>query len=324
MKKQILFLSAIAISALANAQSNCTPTVYNGTATYYVLLDNAATNDPTGFAGNCTFVNQDVMPFYGAAYTAIYNNADQCGVCLEVTGIKGTKIIQIVDQCPTCHVNGDIDLSQAAFDAIVGPQGIGASPISWFEVACPWASTPISVQTQGSNEWYGKVIIFKHKNRLKKVEVYTGGNWVLMTRGADNGWTASLDGVAKHDVRVTDMFDEQVIVSNVDFTTGSGNAVFAGTSNFTACLSTDVASVEEYRNVSVYPNPAENVVVFDDVKGVNSVELYNTVGELVYSQNFIGTASRVQIDISAVAAGAYFVKLNTAEKTVFSSMLMKN
>ncbi|MFZ9847989.1 MAG: expansin EXLX1 family cellulose-binding protein [Flavobacteriales bacterium] len=323
MKKQLLVLSAFALSALSYAQSNCTPTVYNGTATYYVLLDNAATNDPTGFAGNCTFVNQDVMPYYGAAYTGIYNTADQCGVCLEVTGVKGTQIIQIADQCPTCHVNGDIDLSQAAFDKIVGAQSIGASPISWFEVSCPWGNTPISVQTQGSNEWYGKVIIFKHINRIKKVEFFTGGNWVALTRTADNGWAGSLDGVAKHNVRVTDIFDEQVVVSDVDFTAGSGNAVFAGTSNFKACLSTDITSIEVNRNITFYPNPSTNQVVFDDVQGVNKIELYNAVGELVKVESYFGTASRVQLDMSALAAGTYIVKLNTAEKMVFSSVLVK-
>ena len=323
MKKQLFVLSAIALSAISQAQSNCTPAVYNGTATYYVLLDNAATNNPNGFAGNCTFVNQDVMPYYGAAYTGIYNTADQCGVCLEVTGVKGTEIIQIADQCPTCHVNGDIDLSQAAFDKIVGAQSIGASPISWFEVACPWGNTPISVQTQGSNEWYGKVIIFKHINRIKKVEFYTAGNWVALTRTADNGWAGSLDGVAKHNVRVTDIFDEQVTVADVDFTTGSGNAVFAGTSNFTPCLTTSLADIEKNRSVTFYPNPANNQVVFDDVKGVNKIEIYSIVGELVLSQSYYGTASRVQIDLTSLAAGSYVVKLNTVEQTVFSSILVK-
>lgn len=304
MKNQFLSLFAFSCFTVgANAQSNCDAKVYSqGSATYYTLLDDAA---GTARSGNCSFVNDDIKPYYGAMYTPIYDNSNYCGVCVEVTGIKGTQIIQIVDQCPTCHVDGDIDLSPTAFQAIVGDLNIGKSGISWKAVACPLAGKNIRVSTQGSNQWYAKVIIEQHVNKIKAVEIYNSGSWKSMVRETDNGWTTSGVSIPGNtQVRVTDIFGEQVIVDGVEIASGT-NKTFTGTSNFKPCITTSVGVIAEARNIQIYPNPASDFILIDDVKDIQMVNVYNALGELVMIRQINPSQNKLMMDISTLETGIY-------------------
>jgi expansin (peptidoglycan-binding protein) len=293
----------------ASAQSNCNSKVYSqGSATYYTLLDDAA---GTGRNGNCSFVNNDVKPYYGAMYTPIYDNSNYCGVCVEVTGKKGTQIIQIVDQCPSCHVDGDIDLSPAAFQVIIGDLSIGKSAISWKAVACPLAGKNIRVSTQGSNQWYAKVIIEQHVNKIKTVEIYDASSWKSLVRGADNGWTTSGVSIAGNtQVRITDIFNEQVVVDGVEIASGT-NKTFTGTSNFKPCITTSLEDLSAVRNIQIYPNPASDIILIDEVEGIQLVNVYNTLGELVMIKQITPSQTKVMMDISTLETGMYTLHFTT-------------
>ena len=303
MEKHLLSLFALSYFAVAaNAQSNCNSTVYQGSATYYTLLDAAA---GTARSGNCSFVNDDIKPYYGAAYTPIYDNSNFCGVCVEVTGQKGTQVIQIVDQCPSCHVNGDIDLSPAAFQVIIGDLSIGKGNISWKAVVCPLAGKNIRVATQGSNQWYAKVIIEQHVNKIKAVEIYNTGSWKSMARVADNGWTTSGVSIPGNtQVRITDIFDEQVVVDGVEIASGT-NKTFTGTSNFKPCLTTSLEVVNAVINIQIYPNPAIDLITIDDIEDIQMVNVYNTLGELVMTKQINPYQNKLMMDISTLETGIY-------------------
>jgi hypothetical protein len=306
------FFSLIAFSCFvvgANAQSNCNSKVYSqGSATYYTLLDDAA---GTARSGNCSFVNSDIKPYYGAMYTPIYDNSNYCGVCVEVTGKKGTQIIQIVDQCPSCHVDGDIDLSPAAFQIIVGDLSIGKSTISWKAVACPLAGKNIRVSTQGSNQWYAKVIIEQHVNKIKTVEIYNSGSWKGLVREADNGWTTSGVSIPGNtQVRITDIFNEQVVVDGVEIASGT-NKTFTGTSNFKPCITTSLEDLSAVRNIQIYPNPASDLILIDDVKDIQMVNVYNTLGELVMTTQNNPSQDKLMMNIAALETGIYTLHFTT-------------
>ncbi len=322
MKKQLLLLSAILLSGISYSQSNCSSPVKNGGATWY-----AGFPQDNGIDGHCSFKNSSVGVMYGAIST--YSSAE-CGECLEVTGPGGTQIITIADECPPaqdghCLANSnDIDLSPEAFDAIVadhnGPTGTGN--ISWFVVACPYANNPVTVSTRGCNQWYVKLVIGKHKNKINKVEILNGSNWVNLTRTVDNGWTGSANIPGNTQVRITDVFGEMITVNNVEIASGQDKD-FTGTSNFKGCLTTNVPNYEQYRTVSYFPNPATDLVTFDDVVGVNKIEVYSILGELVYTQKYIGTASKIQLNTNSLAQGSYTFRLSTNSQVVFSNVLVK-
>lgn len=322
MKKQLQLLSfGLLCSALLSGQSPCNSTVYSGDGTFYIDAEAPGSANATF---NCSFKNSNIKPYYGAMNNSQYATADYCGVCVELTGnagTKGTQIIEIVDKCPEC-LAGDIDLSDQAFLAIFGDMGIGRANMSWHEVACPWSTTPVNITTEGSNQWYAKLIIAKHKNRINKVEMYSQSAWVNLTRGSDNGWIGSVDVPGNTQVRITDVFNQQVIVNNVEVASGVAKT-FQGTSNFSACLSTDIVNYEAIRNVSVYPNPAIEGVVFDDVQGIKTIKIYNLTGALVHVESLTGGASRVNVSLSNLAAGSYIVQLSNGSETVHSTKLIK-
>tara|TARA_B100001094_G_C17662041_1_gene544703 strand:- start:219 stop:461 length:243 start_codon:yes stop_codon:yes gene_type:complete len=72
---------------------------------------------------------------------------------------------------------------------VVGHKDIGIGDFDWKEVSCPW-TIPIDVIVEGLNQWYAKVIISNHINRVTKVEVHQDGFRYTMPRCEDNGWVS--------------------------------------------------------------------------------------------------------------------------------------
>lgn len=316
MIKKLLFTLLTGSTLAVSAQGNCNATVNTaGYATFYTLLETGASS-----VVKCSFSANDVKgTFYGALHQTMLNEtpAKYCGACVSMTGTAGTATLQIVDECPTCtHSTQDIDLSPQAFAAIVGDQSIGVQNITWKEVACPW-STPIKVIVEGSNQWYAKVIIANHVNRIDKVEVQQGGSWSAMVRGADNGWV-SQGGIneATKSFRITDIFGEQVTVSGIDFTANPTNSTTAGTKNFTPCIITSAENINPLDYISVYPNPANDVVSIEGLVGVTSIAVFSTVGEVVATQQLDGFTSNITINVSALSSGVYVLKFNTSNGKV--------
>ncbi len=76
------------------------------------------------------------------------------------------------------------------------------------------------------------------------------------------------------------------------------------------------ADMIENLQLKLYPNPAGDQNVFVDMGGKNisdlKIELYNTLGELVYSASYPGiSTSRIEIPCSSFSKGIYFVKLSS-------------
>jgi len=325
VKTKLLLLSIAVFIVNASSAQSCDATVFTGDGTFYVDANDAAT---TTKIFNCTFPNSTIKPYYGAMNNTQYATADYCGVCVEITGkagTKGTQIIEIVDKCPECLV-GDIDLSNQAFLAIFGDLVIGRAQMDWHEVACPWSTAPLTVTTQGSNQWYAKMIIGHHVNKIKKVEIYDtySSAWVNMLRSSDNGWVnaTNISIIGNTELRITDVFDQIVPVVGVEIASTIAKT-FQSTTNFAPCLSTDLAFIEAHRQVGIYPNPVVDNVVFDDIQGIKSIAVYNVMGEVVRTETLGGGATRLQFDFSNLAAGTYIVQLSNGNALVHSAKVIK-
>jgi len=73
------------------------------------------------------------------------------------------------------------------------------------------------------------------------------------------------------------------------------------------CSHVDVAEMEK-ENITVYPNPASNNITIttgSDEKAV--VEMFNLVGQKVYSETVVGTTT---INVSNMKAGVYMLRVN--------------
>jgi hypothetical protein len=66
--------------------------------------------------------------------------------------------------------------------------------------------------------------------------------------------------------------------------------------------------------ISLFPNPASENLVIDGLKGTSSIRIMNTVGQLVYSNEIIG--SKDVINIHSFQNGIYIVRIEMNGKTV--------
>ncbi len=75
---------------------------------------------------------------------------------------------------------------------------------------------------------------------------------------------------------------------------------------------------------SIYPNPANNYITIDNpIFSEQSISIYDVSGNMVKApQTFNGTATE-KIDISTLANGLYFVKLQTREGTVVKKVVVE-
>ncbi len=304
--------------------SSCVGNTHTGAdATFYNLIELG-----TSTVVKCSYdVLADVKGLmYGALDMDMLNEtpAKYCGMCVQMTGPNGTAVVRVVDECPDCHENPgatDIDLSPAAFAAVVGQQSVGRAKMSWTEIPCPIV-TPIHIIVQGSNEWFAKVIVGNHVNRIKLVEVKFGGSYVAMSRKVDNSWElGSINGTSK-DFRITDIYDQQIEVKGVSFVNNPTNSKNPGTSNFSACTTTEIAQIDPLNYISAYPNPASEQITFDGIAGVQEIVVFNSIGEVVATQSLNGATEQISLNVANLNTGLYFVKMSNGSKT-YSSRFVK-
>ncbi len=91
----------------------------------------------------------------------------------------------------------------------------------------------------------------------------------------------------------------------------SGN--LANCLNEAAVLSSCGLSVSDVNNnkLSYYPNPVKDIFYLSHSEEIESISVMNTIGQMVLSQN-VGS-NTVQIDMSSLPSGNYFVKIVASE-----------
>lgn len=91
----------------------------------------------------------------------------------------------------------------------------------------------------------------------------------------------------------------------------SGNIVISGTSGFTLVKASQLSTDDFAQNkFALYPNPANNVLTVSSTEaGIESVEIFNILGQQVYSNRFASNLTET-INISGLNSGMYLVKIN--------------
>ena len=76
-----------------------------------------------------------------------------------------------------------------------------------------------------------------------------------------------------------------------------------------------------YDQVSVFPNPT-NDKVWVAGNGLESVKVYNAMGQLVFAENY-GDTEQMEIDLSAFSAGVYMITVQSRDGQVMNKTLVK-
>lgn len=72
--------------------------------------------------------------------------------------------------------------------------------------------------------------------------------------------------------------------------------------------------------VSIYPNPTNNIVNIN-ANEINSITIYNTLGEIIFSENKINT-NELQINTSQWSKGIYSIQVNTKVKLINKKLIV--
>ncbi|KVV15141.1 DUF4874 domain-containing protein [Flavobacterium sp. TAB 87] len=75
--------------------------------------------------------------------------------------------------------------------------------------------------------------------------------------------------------------------------------------------------------VKLYPNPFQNILQIDSAQGINSVKIYNVVGQEVYSQDDTNNKRYIEIASNALAPGVYLIKVEDRNGHITSKKVIK-
>ncbi|KAF5974730.1 hypothetical protein FBULB1_7656 [Fusarium bulbicola] len=181
--------------------------------------------------GNCMFSTYTLPSgILGTAFSGQkWDNAANCGACIEVTGPSGTIKAMIVDKCPKCDP-GHLDLFPDAFKAVGGTDGIVKTSYKFVE--CGITSPLVLHNKEGTSANWFSIQVVNANEPVKSVQVSTDGcsTW-KSTERKDYNFFENPAGFGKTsvDVKVTSSTGKSVVVKNVGVTAG---AQYKASSNF--------------------------------------------------------------------------------------------
>lgn len=151
------------------------------------------------------------------------------------------------------------------------------------------------------------------------------GSFSVTVGGAANAVTGiALDDTDLNKVilTVTDAItgDAEVVVNYTPGTlaTTGGTEITDFSLSVGSSTSTAIKFKENVEIVSLYPNPAKDLISFD-VKNVEKVEVFNITGKLMQEVK----ANVNKVNISDLVSGVYFVKIKDTQGKVFTNRVIK-
>lgn len=160
---------------------------------------------------------------------------------------------------------------------------------------------------------------------LGKLTNATGSNGVSVTMSVQVPATAAA-GMTR--VRITKVFTDigsEAIVDpcaiSFDITGAGTYASFGQALDFNLNVSTLSSATFDSEALSIYPVPAKNKVTIAYKSAIGNMQVYNQLGQEVYSSRNLG--SQASLDVSGFANGVYFIKLYN-EKEAQTFRIVKN
>jgi expansin (peptidoglycan-binding protein) len=158
---------------------------------------------------------------YVAINPTDYAGSEACGACMEVTGPLGTVTVSVIENCAGACVDGEIELSEAAF-AQIADVSEGHAEVSWRLVSCS-LSGPVAFHFEPeSSEWWASIQVRNHVMPVRSVAVQTGdGGWLELTRRAHNYFDSNEAGPGPYTLRVRSIDDQELIEPGIPLSPGA-------------------------------------------------------------------------------------------------------
>jgi ligand-binding sensor domain-containing protein len=130
-----------------------------------------------------------------------------------------------------------------------------------------------------------------------------GGVFLSANHGAN--WVAINTGLTKNDVRSLAIHNGNIYAGTAD-----GDVWKRSLSEVT----TGIDNPERLREASFYPNPTQGKLTLRNKEEIQSISVYNLLGELIYNAQNIRNQFIGEIDLSQVKKGVYIIMLQQAEE----------
>ena len=311
-----------------------------------------STNDPISF---CDGGNATLLADYNASF--IYNWLID-GVS---TGVNDTLYVSEISGAYNVLVTNNYSCSQLSNTIHINVNSLPTATVSASDttVFCQGDSIVLTVNTSTTNEyeWYNNGILMSG-NGNNPLTVTNSGNYnALITNNASCTSYTSMIGVtvnptpAKPTITVnggilfSSSFDGNQWYQEGNLIQGATQRPYTPTvtGNYAVqvtspegCLSpmsdsyyitVGINEIDNDLYINVYPNPNNGILYINTALGnVNemNVELFDALGQSVYTKYFKGGINQKSIDISNFKDGVYFIKLTYDNKEVMGKiMLMK-
>lgn len=193
-----------------------------------------------------------------------------------------------------------------------GTSAYGASFLSNIVYNFNWINNVSSVENTDLNVW--KHIVCTYEQSTGTIKLYTDGVFRTL---ANLSWSTANNGVlylgslfGEAGGKYIGYLDDLQIY---DFALTDAQVTSLFTNNF---LSTENINRNNLQ-VTLYPNPTKNSFTITTEAEIAAVEIYSSQGQKVC------TSTQKNIDISQLASGVYFVKIETTEKIQTIQKLVK-
>jgi hypothetical protein len=104
---------------------------------------------------------------------------------------------------------------------------------------------------------------------------------------------------------LNDIDSTHIIVNSSPIT--ANVPLLSSTSPCAISTTTEVVDLHHY-DVNIYPNPTSDLITINSQGNINSVEIRNSLGQPVFSDNY--NSSKIDVDLRQFPSGVYVVRLN--------------
>lgn len=97
-------------------------------------------------------------------------------------------------------------------------------------------------------------------------------------------------------------------------------------STATNCTALGAINTAQYAGFSMYPNPSNGIFTVNFNNSHNNkirIDIYNMLGEIVFSDSNIEPQPSFEIDLSSIPKGLYFINLNDGQKNYAEKMMIR-
>jgi hypothetical protein len=81
-------------------------------------------------------------------------------------------------------------------------------------------------------------------------------------------------------------------------------------------------SEEKLSDIKIYPNPAHDYLIINNIQNLQRIDIQNITGTPVWSSNFSGEET-VTITVSGFAEGLYIIRIRTSDKIITRKFIRK-